>query len=608
MIGRSAVNDVWSEPVIETSPANQRLDASAVTVTDDAGVAVPVESDSFDLVGILSAVDETAYLWDFASDSIAWESNAANVLGLRTIGEVETGAGYQFLVAPEHIARRHDVIAGSREPAESNGVPYRVQYRFMPGGRRSEASLWLEDHGRWWPGPDGRPARARGVVRVINDRYQEEQRLLYRSDHDELTGQLNRIRLTEAIAVVCERAVAAKQPCAVLMVAVNNLALINETFGFEVGDEVLAAAAKLIKSRLRGGDTIGRYSSNKFGIILNDCGPGAMRIASERFMKAVREATITTSACQLSATISIGGVLLPDQASNANEVLSHALHALDRAKEKRFDCFMSYEPLPHKESTRQRNIAIADEVISALEEHRMVLALQPIVSLKTGKAEHYECLLRLEQPDGTVTLASDFIPVAEQLGLSRLIDRRTLELAVDLLKRHAELSLALNVSGYTANNHEWLVALHRQTGGRKSITSRLIIEITETAAISDINQTIAFVDTLKELGCRVAIDDFGAGYTSFRNLKLLKVDVVKIDGAFIRNLATDPHDIVFIRALRDLATSFGMETVAEWVQDEATVNLLRDAGITYMQGYYCGEPILATQFTANAAAEGARPA
>jgi EAL domain-containing protein (putative c-di-GMP-specific phosphodiesterase class I) len=216
-------------------------------------------------------------------------------------------------------------------------------------------------------------------------------------------------------------------------------------------------------------------------------------------------------------------------------------------------------------------------------------------------------LLRLEQPDGTVTLASDFIPVAEQLGLSRLIDRRTLELAVDLLKRHAELSLALNVSGYTANNHEWLVALHRQTGGRKSITSRLIIEITETAAISDINQTIAFVDTLKELGCRVAIDDFGAGYTSFRNLKLLKVDVVKIDGAFIRNLATDPHDIVFIRALRDLATSFGMETVAEWVQDEATVNLLRDAGITYMQGYYCGQPILATEFAANAAAKGAKP-
>ncbi len=152
--------------------------------------------------------------------------------------------------------------------------------------------------------------------------------------------------------------------------------------------------------------------------------------------------------------------------------------------------------------------------------------------------------------------------------MARLIDRRTLELTCDLLKRHPKLSLALNVSGLTANNHDWLVSLHRLTGGRKAMTNRLIIEITETAAISDIDQTIAFVDTLKELGCKVAIDDFGAGYTSFKNLKLLNVDMVKIDGAFIKNLATDPHDMVFIRALRDLATTFGIETVAEWVQDE----------------------------------------
>ncbi len=593
------LGDVWSEPVVENPVARRMPDLTAVS--DQAGVTIPVESDLFDLVGILSAVEETAYTWDIASDRIAWESNAPQVLGVRSLADVQSGSAFQFLIAPEHIARRHDVIAGSRQTGVSAGIAYRVQFRFIPGGRRSDISIWLEDHGRWWPGADGRPVRARGVIRVINERYQEEQRLLYRSDHDELTGQLNRIRLTEAIAAVCDRAKSSRQSCAVLMVAVNNLALINETFGFEVGDEVLSATAKVIKGRLRGGDTIGRYSSNKFGIILNDCGPGAMRIAAERFMKAVREATISTSACQLSATVSIGGVLLPDQARNANEALGHALQALDQAKQKRFDCFMCYEPAAHQDSMRQRNIAIADEVIAALDENRMVLALQPIVSLKTGEAKHYECLLRLEKPDGSMTLAGDFITVAEQLGLSRLIDRRTLELAVALLKKHPELSLALNVSGYTANNHEWLVALHRLTGGRKALTERLIIEITETAAINDINQTIAFVDTLKELGCHVAIDDFGAGYTSFKNLKLLNVDMVKIDGAFIRNLATDPHDIVFIRALRDLATTFGMETVAEWVQDDATVELLREAGITYMQGFYCGPPVLASQYGLGAA-------
>ena len=560
------------------------------------GGPVPVEGEALDLVGILSAVQETAYLWDISTDAISWEHNAGQVLGVRHNDDIATGQAFQFLIAPEHIGRRHTEIAGATAESTTTGTAYRVQYRFTPAGRRSETSMWLEDHGRWWPGPDGKPTRARGVIRVINDRYQEEQRLLYRSDHDELTGQLNRIRLTEALDAIVERAGRSRQSCAFLMVAVNNLALINETFGFDIGDEVLSAVARTIKGKLRGGDTLGRYSSNKFGIILNDCGPGAMRTAAERFMKAVRDTTIQTAACPLSATISIGGVIVPDQATAAQPAISNALQALDKAKRGRTDCFTAFEPSPNQDSERKRNIRVADEVTSALDEHRMLLALQPIVSLTTGETKHHECLLRIERADGSITSAGEFIPVAEQLGLARLIDQRTLELACDLLKRYPKISLALNVSGLTATNHDWLVSLHRLTGGRKAMTNRLIIEITETAAIYDIDQTIAYVDTLKELGCKVAIDDFGAGYTSFKNLKLLNVDMVKIDGAFIKNLAHDPHDMVFIRALRDLATTFGIETVAEWVQDATTVEMLREAGITYMQGFYCGVPVLASEF------------
>jgi diguanylate cyclase (GGDEF)-like protein len=556
---------------------------------------VPVEGDALDLVGILSAVQETAYLWDMPTDQIAWEHNGAEVLGVGSLDAIATGEAFQLLIAPEHGTRRLAAILESKAEPTATGTPYRIQYRFLPGGRRSDVSLWLEDHGRWWPGPEGKPVRARGVIRVINDRYQEEQLLLYRSDHDELTGQLNRIRLTEAIETTVRRVTQTRQPCAFLMVAVNNLALMNETFGFDTGDEVISAVARTIKTRLRGGDTLGRYSSNKFGVILNDCGPGAMRTAAERFLKAVRDTTISTAACPLSATISIGGVLIPDQAATVQQALSHALQALDKAKRTRFDNFTCFEPTPNHDSVRRRNIRVADEVAAALDENRMHLALQPIVSITTGETKHHECLLRIEQADGTLSSAGEFIAVAEQLGLSRLIDRRTLELAVDLLKRKPHLSLALNVSGLTANNPDWLVALHKLTGGNRALTSRLVIEITETAAISDLDQTIAFVDTLKELGCKVAIDDFGAGYTSFKNLKLLAVDIVKIDGTFIKNLATDPNDMVFIRALRDLASTFGIETVAEWVQDERTVELLREAGITYMQGYHCGAPVLASE-------------
>ncbi len=564
--------------------------AAAVAAAD-----VPVEGCAFDLVGILSTVQETAYLWDIASDRIEWESNATSVLGVRSLDEISTGAGFLFLIAPEHVLRRQAAVTDPAGIDASRGAHYRVQYRFAPEGRRSDVSLWLEDHGRCWFDDQGRPIRARGIVRVINERYLEEQRLLYRSDHDELTGQLNRIRLTDALNAVVTRAERSRQNCAFLMAAVNNLAMINETFGFDVGDEVIGQVARIIRSRLRGGDTIGRYSSNKFGIILNDCGPGAMRIAAERFIKAVRDATIETSACPLSATISIGAVLLPDHANTAHLALSHSLQALDTAKTRRVDSYRAYEPNVGQETARRRNITVAEEVTAALDDGRMLIALQPIVDTATRQPELYECLLRMRRPDGLIVSAGEFIAISEQLGMSRLIDRRTLELSIDVLKQFPDIRLSVNVSGLTASDHEWLVMLHRLTGGRKALTERLTIEITETAAIHDLDLTINFVDTLKELGCRVAIDDFGAGYTSFKNLKILDVDMVKIDGSFVKNLLDEPTNRVFIKTLVELAQTFGLDTVAEWVADEETARICAECGISHMQGYYFGRPLLVSE-------------
>ncbi len=565
--------------------------AQSVPVAPRSTIDPLTESNSLDLIGILSAIEETAYIWDIVSDRIDWESNALQVLAVPAIDQISMGAGFQLHIAAEHLSRRTFAMFGQGAAVDAQrGIPYRVQYQFMPLGRRSNKSVWIEDHGRWWSDQQGRPARARGVIRIINERYWEEQRLLYRNDHDELTGQLNRIRLNEALGAVLVRAERTQQPSAFLIAAVNNLAVINESFGFDVGDEVISATARVIKEKLRGGDTVGRYSSNKFGIILNECGPGAMRIAAERFMKAVRDTSIRSSACQLSATLSIGGVVIPEQAGTIHQVVGHALQALDKAKYKRFDCFMAYEPSPLRETARQRNISIADDVISALDDNRMRLVLQPMVRAHDHTPAIFECLLRMEQPDGNLVSAGDFIAVAEQLGLSRLIDRRTLELAIGLLRANPSINLSLNISSLTSSDHQWMVALHRLTGGDRRLTERLTIEITETAAIHDLDQSIAFVDLLKELGCRVAIDDFGAGYTSFRNLKLLNVDMVKIDGAFVKDICRDTSDQVFIKTMVELAASFGLETVAEWVGDAETADLLTKAGITYLQGFHFGMP------------------
>lgn len=586
----SSQNDQSSKmaPPLGDAPANRPH-----ALNENAGADVidlPIVAEAFDLVGILSAVDETAYNWDISNDTIVWEQNFNDVLGVSNPDLIQTGSGYQSLIAPEHISRRQEAIVEQDSGDAVSGAPFRVQYRFVPGGKRSSETIWIEDHGRCWFDENGKAVRARGVIRVINDRYWEEQRLLHYNDHDELTGQLNRVRLNDALGAVIQRAARNQQSCALLIASVNNLAVFNSNFGFDVGDEVIAGVARTIKSKLRGGDTLGRYSSNKFGIILSDCGPGAMRIASERFIAAVRANTIETSACPLSATISIGGVVLPAQADSANEALSCALQALDQAKQRRIDCFMPFEPSPTRETARQRNIAIADEITSALDENRMHLVLQPIISAETGKADLYECLMRMKKPDGTVVSAGEFIEVAEQLGLSRMVDRRTLELAIDLLRKHPDISLALNVSALTTSDHDWLVALHKLTGGKRELTSRLMVEITETVAIHDLDQTVAFVDTVKDLGCRVAIDDFGAGYTSFKNLKILNVDMVKIDGTFVKNLVEETSDQVFIRTMVDIAREFDLLTVAEWVGDQETVDFLKKTGITYLQGFHFGMP------------------
>ncbi len=560
----------------------------------------PPVSTAIDLVGILSGIEETAYAWDMTTDVIDWESNVTSVLGVPAPKTVSTGARFQFLIAAEHVTRRQsafsieapvgELVVQAGMPYSSGGMPYRVQYRFLPLGRRSSKSVWIEDHGRWWADESGRPARARGVVRVLNERYMEEQRLLFRSDQDELTGQLNRIRLTEALAAGISRAERTGETVGFMIASINNLSIINENFGFEVGDAVIASVGRLIQGQLRGGDTLGRYSSNKFGVILNDCGPGSMQVAAERFLKAVRQASFRSSDCPISSTISIGAVLLPQQASTVPSAISRALQALDKARIGRSDLFIAYEPSPAKESIRQRNIAIANDVASALEEDRMRLMLQPIVSSATGEPAFYECLLRIAKPDGSTLGAGEFIEFAEQLGMSRLIDRRVLELAINILKRIPEITLSLNVSTRTCADPDWLVLLHRLTGGQARLTKRLIVEITETSAISDLDQTVAFVDTLKEMGCRVAIDDFGAGYTSFRTLKHLNCDLVKLDGAFVKNVVNDEGDRIFVRMMAEMGAVFGMETVAEWVTDGPTADIVAGLGITYMQGFHFAKP------------------
>lgn len=380
---------------------------------------------------------------------------------------------------------------------------------------------------------------------------------------------------------------------ALLVGAIGNLSLINEAFGFQVGDEVIAIVGARLKGCLRERDKFCEYGSNKFGIFLADCEPDHIDFVTKRLIQAVRQTTIETSAGAVSISIRLGGVLVPQQVKTVQDAFSGALDALDSARAKRGDSFVLFDNSEGRGSKRKRNILIVDEVIRALNERRMTLALQPIVQSGKREPAFYECLLRMKKADGTYVPAGEFITVAERLGLARLIDHRVIELAISLLNSAPNLTLSMNVSGETATDDtDWLTLLRGLTRGDKSLANRLMVEITETTALTEIEKSIEFVRSVKEIGCHVAIDDFGAGYSSFKNLRHLDVDMVKIDGSFVKDMATSRDDRVLVQTLVDLARNFSMKTVAEWVGNEETADLVEKAGVDFMQGFYFGMPQL----------------
>ena len=531
---------------------------------------------------------ETTYSWRHEPNQLSWQANAADILGVRNITSVSNQQQYELLIAPEHVARRQRIFTTDHGEDRGTGVPYSICYRFAPGGPRSRKSIWIAEQGTWWADETGQPVRATGRIRVLNGPLEPEASAL--GDYDELTGQLNRACLIQALAAVIDRTQISHTNSALLVVAINNLSVINDTFGFDVGDEVLARVAKVLNGRLRSGDSLGRYSSNKFAILINDCGPNAMRVAADRLIKAAYDTDLEGIACPIKVMLSVGGILLPDHATSVNKALSRALRALNRAQRRPGSNFEAHTRSENQEAARRRTVCVAEEVCTALDEKRMHLLLQPVVASSTRRPAFHECLLRMTRPDGTIVSAGDFIEVAEQLGFSKQIDQFTLSLTADLLKSAPNLRLSMNASSLTCVDHDWLIDLYNLVGYRRQLAERLIIEITETAAMQDIDQSIAFVNAARDMGCTVAIDDFGSGYSSFKALKDLPVNMVKIDGTFVRNLTSDPTDRIFLKTMAELANSLDLETVAEFVIDEPTAKIAEASGISYLQGFHLGQP------------------
>ncbi|OPZ00609.1 diguanylate cyclase [Bradyrhizobium sacchari] len=541
--------------------------------------ALPQASD------ILAALGQAVFAWDLVSDAIVWGEQVSAVFPGIPAERLATGAEFAKLIEPAHSARTA-ALAQTSPVHGAGGTPYRVEY-----GVRMSASdpvVWIEETGRWFAGPDGRPTRAIGSVRINNERHARDEELTKLARLDPLTGELNRSYLIAALAEAIEETTRFRSTAAFMLVGIDHLARVNDAFGFDVADAVILDIAKRIRARLRGGDVLGRFSGNKFGLILKNCTIDDMNVAAERFLAGIRDEVVPTKSGPVSVTASIGAVSLPRYARNTDEAVNRAHETLDAAKRRRAGSFAAWRPDATRDAQRRVNIRVTDEIVTALNERRIKLAYEPVVSAVSRQRAFHECLVRMDQGDGQVLLAPDIVPVAERLGLIRLVDHRVLELVVAELAAAPDVSLSLNISPDTTMDPDWWAGIESLMLAHPGVAERLIVEITETVAIQDIDDVRGFVTRLKNFGSRIAIDDFGAGYTSFRNLRKLGVDIVKIDGAFVQNITHSADDRAFVQTLIDLARRLDIKTVAEWVQDEEAANMLRDWGCDYIQGRLIG--------------------
>jgi diguanylate cyclase (GGDEF)-like protein len=527
---------------------------------------------------------EAVFDWTMADDRIVWDGATDVFLMHGDADRFRRGDAMRLWMGDAGRSRLAKLL--SEESHKDTAFEFDFEAASAMG------SACFEMRGVRMPGPQGKAERLSGVLRVVTEKAREAQRLTYLATRDELTGHLNRTSLRTELSDVFEKAKSEQRTFAYLVASIDRLATINEAYGFGAADEVIVAVGERLAGTLRETDIIGRSAGNKLGIILGNCKEREIALVAERLRAAVRNEVISTRGGTVAATISVGAIWLPSGAASSQEAMLRAEEALDSARSNGRDGFSVYIKSQQRETARLRLMGIADEVVAALNDDRLVFAYQPIVCAKTREAKHHECLLRMIKPDGAVVSAAHFVPAAEQLGLIRLIDRHALEMTVAKLHAHPKACLAVNVSGTTTGDHAWLQSFVSYVRANQQIAPRLTVELTETAALNDFEEIAHFVSTLRDMGCLVAIDDFGAGFTSFRNLQLLKVDMVKIDGSYIKGLVTSPENQIFVRTLVDLAKNFDLKTVAEWVGSDEEAALLESFGVDYFQGYHLGEPVL----------------
>ncbi|TCK19427.1 PAS domain S-box-containing protein/diguanylate cyclase (GGDEF)-like protein [Thiogranum longum] len=440
-----------------------------------------------------------------------------------------------------------------------------------------------------------RDNRVIGVVLVFHDVTRERRmarQMTWEATHDSLTGLVNRREFAERLNNLLA---SSEQEHALLYLDLDQFKVINDTCGHDAGDELLRQLSRLLLQNVPTNSSLARLGGDEFGVLLENVSMEQAREVANQLLTTFSHFTYQWEERRFDIGVSIGMVPIQRDTRNASLILSAADVACYVAKESGRNRIHVYEESDIDLGQRHNEMHWVSRITEALEEDRFVLYRQEITSLdEMETTPHYELLVRMRSVDGTIIPPGNFIPAAERYNLMNSLDRWVIDKAFQQLKLFQQQGdegiYSINLSGNSLNDENFSEYIVQKIREYRIRTELLCFEVTETAAVFNLARASHIIKTLKKLGCRFSLDDFGSGLSSFGYLKNLPVDFLKIDGSFVKDMDTNPMNRAIVEAIHQVGHALSIRTIAEFVENEAIVRQLRDIGVDYAQGYYFSRP------------------
>jgi diguanylate cyclase (GGDEF)-like protein len=439
------------------------------------------------------------------------------------------------------------------------------------------------------------PADRKIVDEALAQAKKTEDQLRYIADHDSLTGLLDRRRFRSELDQYVSFTARYGGQGAVMIIDIDGLKAVNDSHGHHAGDVLIRRVAGIMRERVRATDIVARLSGDEFAVLMPQSDTaGALQLGED--LRAQVAESFEADGDGPGATISVGITMFGgERGVGAEAVLVAADQAMYRAKEGGRNQIILFQDPSEPQRQQNRRQTTSARIRDALTQDRLSLHTQPIHSLASGGIERYELLLRMTGENGELLPAADFIEAAERSGMVQELDRWVVAQALELLasreRAGSPVSLHVNLSGASVADLSVLEFIERRLDEGEADPARCTFEITETARVHDYEAAGGFADRLTEFGCQVAIDDYGAGFGPFHYLKQIPFDLIKIDGSFVRDMPNSDADQLTVQAIVQIARGLGKTTIAEYVQDDVTIEMLREYGVDMAQGYHLGRPV-----------------